>query len=147
MTERPTRRETEIWVAMNRHTRLVHARINTELKSAGLPPLKWYDVMWSIERRGGELRPSEVEAEVVFEQSSLSHLNKRLVSEGLLEVVPCEGDGRGKLLRITQKGREVRASMWEIYGALMHEMMAPLAQSDGFEWFLKEYALPWQDEE
>jgi DNA-binding MarR family transcriptional regulator len=146
MQQLPNRRETEIWVAMNRHTRLVHARVNAALKAAGLPSLKWYDVLWTIERRGGQLRPSEVEEEVVFEQSSLSHLGRRMMAEGLLQVVPCEGDGRGKLLQVTEKGRAVRAQMWQIYGPLMHEMMAPLAEPGGLERFIDDNELPWSED-
>lgn len=139
--DEPTYRETEIWVAMNRQTRLAHARINAALKAAGFPSLKWYDVLWSIERRGGQLRPLELEEDVIFEQSSLSHLSKRLVAEGLLEVVGCPSDRRGKFLQITPKGKELRKQMWEIYGPLLHQMMAPLAFSDGWESFIESAAL------
>lgn len=145
-TDLPTKRETEIWVAMNRQTRIIHARINAELKQAGLPSLKWYDVLWAIERRGGALRPSELEQDLVFEQSSLSHLSKRLVAEGLLSVTNYEGDRRSKLLHITPKGKETRARMWQIYGPRLHEMMAPLALEGGLEQFVRDNALPWSEE-
>ncbi|WP_293573734.1 MarR family winged helix-turn-helix transcriptional regulator [Phaeobacter sp.] len=133
----PTPEETRIWVAMNRLTRRIQAEISAELKAAGLPPLKWYDVLWSIERRGGALRPNDLEADVVFEQSSLSHLSKRLIAEGLLEAVSCETDRRGKVLQITPKGRDIRAKMWGIYGPRLHEMMAPIAKDPGWEGLLR----------
>ena len=145
-TDLPTKRETEIWVAMNRQTRIIHARINAELKQAGLPSLKWYDVLWAIERRGGALRPSELEQDIVFEQSSLSHLSKRLVAEGLLMVTDYEGDRRSKLLQITPKGKDIRARMWQIYGPRLHEMMEPLAQEGGLEQFIQDNALPWSED-
>ena len=119
----PTPRETEIWVAMNRTTRVIQAEISAALKAVGFPPLKWYDFLWSLERHGGRLRPFELAEDIIFEQSNLSHLSKRLVSENLIEMIDCEGDRRGKIFQITDKGIELRKRMWEIYGPLLHEKM------------------------
>ena len=121
---------------MNRTTRFVQSEINQRLKAEGLPSLTWYDVLWSIERRGGQLRPYEVEDDVIFEQSNVSYLTKRLAEEGLIEVVDCPEDRRGKLLAITQKGRDLRARMWKIYGPMLHELLERLGAAGPREAFI-----------
>ncbi|NOE17739.1 MarR family transcriptional regulator [Ruegeria atlantica] len=133
----PTSLETDIWVAMNRTTRLIQFEISAALKDAGLPPLKWYDILWSLERHGGQLRPYELAQDTIFEQSNLSHLSRRLVAEGLITFVSFDGDRRGKVLKITDKGKELRKRMWEIYGPLLHEKMRAFGKSDGWQAFIE----------
>ncbi len=133
----PTPLETDIWVAMNRTTRLIQAEISAALKDAGLPPLKWYDLLWSLERQGGQLRPYELAQDTIFEQSNLSHLCRRLAAEGLIEFVSFDGDRRGKVLQITDKGKDIRNRMWAIYGPLLHKKMRAFGSADGWSAFLE----------
>lgn len=133
----PTPLETDIWVAMNRTTRLIQSEISSALKDAGLPPLKWYDLLWSLERHGGRLRPYELTQDVIFEQSNLSHLTKRLANEGLIEIVGLDSDRRGKNLQITEKGKDLRNRMWKIYGPLLHEKMHAFGNADGWKAFIE----------
>ncbi|MDA7967256.1 MarR family transcriptional regulator [Ruegeria sp.] len=132
----PTPLETDIWVAMNRITRIVQAEIGAALKSAGLPPLKWYDLLWSLESQGGRLRPFELGRDTILEQSNLSHLSKRLEAEGLIEIVENNGDRRGKFLQITDKGKALRKRMWAIYGPLLHDQMKAFNAVDGWQSFI-----------
>lgn len=136
-TDLPTPLETDIWVAMNRMTRIIQTEISAALKDAGLPPLKWYDLLWSLERHGGRLRPFELARDVIFEQSNLSHLTRRLAAESLIEIVDLDSDRRGKVLQITAKGKDLRKRMWGIYGPLLHENMRKLAGSDGWRQFIE----------
>nr|WP_253286226.1 MarR family transcriptional regulator [Ruegeria sp. HKCCD6157] len=122
---------------MNRTTRLIQFEISAALKDAGLPPLKWYDILWSLERHGGKLRPYELAQDTIFEQSNLSHLSRRLVAEGLITFVSFDGDRRGKVLKITDKGKELRKRMWEIYGPLLHGKMRTFGKSDGWQAFIE----------
>lgn len=133
----PTPHQTEIWIAMNLTTRSIQARIGAALKAAGLPSLKWYDVLWSIELRGGQVRPVELAEDTIFEQSSISHLGRRLVSEGLIEIVGHSGDRRGKILQITEKGRALRKEMWAVYGPMLREEMSAFDGADGWRKFVQ----------
>lgn len=133
----PTEFETEIWVAMNRATRRIQSDIGAALKEAGLPPLKWYDLLWSLERHGGQLRPYELAQDTIFEQSNLSHLSKRLAAEGLVEFVEFGSDRRGKILKVTEKGRDLRKRMWSIYGPMLHEKMRAFGKVDGWQTFIE----------
>ncbi|WP_420586060.1 MarR family winged helix-turn-helix transcriptional regulator [Ruegeria sp.] len=122
---------------MNRATRRIQSDIGAALKEAGLPPLKWYDLLWSLERHGGQLRPYELADDTIFEQSNLSHLSKRLATEGLIELIEFNADRRGKVLKITQKGRELRKQMWSIYGPMLHERMRAFGAVDGWQAFIE----------
>ena len=133
----PTAFETEIWVAMNRATRRIQSDIGAALKDAGLPPLKWYDLLWSLERHDGQLRPYELAQDTIFEQSNLSHLSKRLAAEGLVEFGEFDSDKRGKVLKITAKGRDLRKRMWSIYGPMLHDRMRAFGKVDGWQTFIK----------
>lgn len=115
MTETTTQK-TAFWVALNLAYRSVHRDMEKALKKAELPPLRWYDVLWALERATDGLRPFELEKGLLFEQSNLSRMLRRIIDEGLVEERAFEGDGRGKILRISAKGRKVRKQMWAIYG-------------------------------
>ena len=124
----PTEAETALWVALNLAQRSIYVAMNAALKAEGLPPLKWYDVLWAVERsEKSGLRPSELEKSLVFEQSNLSRMLQRMIGEGLLKEAVCPQDRRGKLVRSTQKGRRVRKRMWKVYGPLIQEHMSKLS--------------------
>ncbi len=121
----PTRDETALWVALNLTQRKIYAAIDAALKTAGLPPLRWYDVLWELERaKDCGARAFELEAKLLFQQSNLSRLLQRMISGGLVEEFVFENDRRGKVIRITEKGSAVRKEMWEVYGPLIHKYMS-----------------------
>ena len=120
--EYPTAEETALWIALNRAQRSIHRSIDAALKARGLPPLRWYDVLWSLERAKGEVvRPFELEKLLILEQSNLSRLLHRMIDAGLVKESKFRGDRRGKVLGITSKGCQTREQMWKIYGPLIHE--------------------------
>ena len=97
-------------------------RIEQDLKSAGQPPLGWYDVLLELWRAdGGRLRPLEIERRTLLPQYSLSRLLSRLEGEGLIEFQAFDDDGRGKWAVITKQGRQVREAMWAVYGASIRQ--------------------------
>ncbi len=124
----PTKNETALWVALNQAQRSIYQAMDSALKASGLPPLRWYDVLWAMERAQSQgVRPFELEKELIFEQSNFSRLLRRMIDAGLVEEAQYENDRRGKLLRITSKGCDVRRQMWCIYGPLIHKHMGYMA--------------------
>ena len=117
-----------IWIALNRSRVALMRRVDKKLREKGLPPLTWYDVLWSVEKRGGAARPSEIIEDLLFEPSALSHMVRRIEAAGLLQASVVKEDGRGRVLHITPKGKEARLAIWQIYGAELEERLAPLAQ-------------------
>ncbi|MGI9489657.1 MAG: MarR family winged helix-turn-helix transcriptional regulator [Geminicoccaceae bacterium] len=125
----PTAEETALWVALNRAQRSIYRSMDLALKAKGLPPLRWYDVLWALERaEGGRVRPFELERLLIFEQSNLSRLLRRMVGAGLVEESVFQDDRRGKILGITSKGCRIRGQMWKIYGPLIHEHMSGVSK-------------------
>ena len=126
----PTSEETTLWVALNLAQRSVYSAMDSALKSEGLPRLRWYDILWAIERADTDgLRPIEIERSLLFEQSNLSRLLRRMIDEGLVAESVCPDDRRGRLLRITAKGRRVRKQMWKIYGPMIHSSVSRVSKN------------------
>ena len=73
-----------------------------------MPPLTWYDVLWTIEKLGGAARPAVIVDELLFEPSALSHMARRMETAGLLKTCVAKEDRRGRVLRITSKGLHAR---------------------------------------
>lgn len=125
----PTAEETALWVALNRAQRSIYRSMDSALQAKGLPPLRWYDVLWSLERAKGKgVRPFELEKLLIFEQSNLSRLLRRMIEAGLVEESIFQDDRRGKVLVITSKGCQIRGQMWKIYGPLIHEHMSGVSK-------------------
>ena len=67
-----------------------------------------YSVLLMTDRAGETgIRPSVLAHQVVFSRSRLPHTMKRLVSRGLIERRPCQGDGRGGLVFLTEAGKKL----------------------------------------
>ena len=124
----PDPEHVDIWIALNRSRVALMRRVDKKLREKGLPPLTWYDVLWSVEKRGGAARPSEIIDDLLFEPSALSHMVRRIEAAGLLLASVVKEDGRGRVLHITPEGKEARLAIWQIYGAELEERLAPLAQ-------------------
>ena len=119
----PSKPQSEFWIALHRAQRGTHRRIEAALKAEGLPSLRWYDVLWEVERNKDGLQPFELEKSLLFEQSHLSHMLRRMTAEGLIEQKAHKHDGRAKVITITKRGRDVRKRMWAVYGPLIHAEM------------------------
>ena len=131
MSDAPTDGETALWIALNRSQRKVYREMDQALKAQALPPLHWYDVLWSLERAGrAGKRAFELERSLLFEQSNLSRLLKRMVVDGLVEEAVCTDDRRGKVLLITPEGRRLRKLMWKTYARLIHQSMHDISLRD-----------------
>ena len=133
----PNKRETEIWVLLNRAYRQTHREMEAELREAGLPSLRWYDVLWGLELSGDSgVRAFELTRNLLFEQSNLSRILAQMVKQKLIRETACERDRRGKVLHITTEGAALRLRMWEIYGPAIKRNMEALAEAEDLPVFL-----------
>jgi len=116
MPRNPSVAITKAWARLIRARETVVGAVERDLKAAGLPPLAWYDVLLELSRApDGRLRPFEIEREILLAQYNLSRLLDRLEKEGLVTREPCEDDGRGQWVVITEKGRATQARAWKVY--------------------------------
>jgi DNA-binding MarR family transcriptional regulator len=106
------------WACLVRTQQVLLERVEADLKQAGLPPLRWYDVLLELHRAGSKgLRQFEIGSAVLLSKYNVSRLLDRLEKEKLLERYVCEEDGRGARVQVTAAGRDLAKRMWPVYGA------------------------------
>ena len=120
------------WVRLVRAEQTVLGCIEAELKSGGLPPLSWYDVLLELERsQDGRLRPMELERRTLLAQYNASRLIDRMEAAGLVTREAHPEDKRGQLIAITPEGRALRKKIWRIYGpAIAHHVGCKLQRDE-----------------
>lgn len=83
-------------------------RIEAALKCQSGLSMPEYSVLLMTDRAGeAGIRPSVLAHEVVFSRSRLTHTMKRLESRNLISRRPCQGDGRGGLVFLTDAGKRL----------------------------------------
>ncbi len=118
MKRKPSTEATAAWIRLMRVQSRVLDAVEHDLKKSGFPPLAWYDALLELSRAPrGELRPVELEKQMLIPQYSTSRLIERLVDEGLAVRRECEIDKRGQFVEITEAGRELQKKMWNSYSA------------------------------
>jgi len=122
MKRKPSTEAASAWIRLMRvQTRVLDA-VEQDLKRAGFPPLAWYDALMELSRApNGELRPVELEKQMLIPQYSTSRLIDRLVDEGLAVRRECKMDKRGLFVEITQAGRELHKKMGGAYSVAIEK--------------------------
>ena len=122
MKRKPSTEATAAWIRLMRVQGRVLDAVEQDLKKAGFPPLAWYDALLELSRApSGEMRPVELERQMLIPQYSASRLIDRLVDEGLAARRECEVDKRGQFIEITEAGRELQKKMWNAYSAAIEK--------------------------
>jgi DNA-binding MarR family transcriptional regulator len=122
MKRKPSTEATSAWIRLMRVQSRVLDAVEQDLKRAGFPPLAWYDALLELSRAPtGELRPVELERQMLIPQYSTSRLIDRLVDEGLAARRECKVDKRGQFVEITEAGRELQRRMWGAYSAAIEK--------------------------
>lgn len=109
------------WTSLVTANRVLLDDIETALKDAGLPMLGWYDALLELDKAGASgIRPFELKERLLLPQYGMSRLLDRMAKAGLVDRQDVEDDGRGQIVRLTEKGRTIRQTMWPVYaGALI----------------------------
>jgi DNA-binding MarR family transcriptional regulator len=125
---KPSKSVVDAWIALNRAQRYVFETIEAELKSAGLPPLAWYDVLWAIGRAPGRrIRMAELASSLTVSRGGLTKLADRLESAGLIRREAAEDDRRGLYAVVTPAGEQMLKRMWPVYAKVLRErFVAPI---------------------
>lgn len=118
--ETPKPQTIAAWTTLLTAQRDLLSRVERALKTAGLPPLSWYDALLEIERAGDAgVRPFALKDRLLLPQSGMSRLLDRLARDGLIEREICAKDGRGQLVRLTSAGSALRLRMWAVYSGFL----------------------------
>ena len=101
------------WTALMTKSRVLLEAVETSLKSAGYPPIAWYDALLELEKAGPDgLRPFELKDRILLPQYGTSRLLNRMVKAGLVNRQDCLEDGRGQNISISEKPPESNASSY-----------------------------------
>lgn len=117
------------WVALQHFGAQALERVEGELKTAGFPPLEWYDVLWALEREG-PMRQRDLANHILVARYSLSRLVDRMEADGLVERRDCPDDLRGQEVHLTQAGRELRMRAWTAYSPAIQGTMGRLSADE-----------------
>lgn len=122
MKRKPSLEATAAWIRLMRIQSRVLDAVEQDLKRAGFPPLAWYDALMELSRApNGELRPVELEKQMLIPQYSTSRLIDRLVDEGLAIRRECKMDKRGLFVEITAAGRDLHKRMGCAYSTAIEK--------------------------
>jgi DNA-binding MarR family transcriptional regulator len=122
MKRKPSTEATAAWIRLMRIQSRVLDAVEQDLKRAGFPPLAWYDALLELSRSPtGEMRPVELERQMLIPQYSTSRLIDRLVDEGLAARRECKNDKRGLFVEITGAGRELHKKMGCAYSTAIEK--------------------------
>jgi DNA-binding MarR family transcriptional regulator len=121
MNTRPDKTTIEAWARLIRAQQLLLEKVEADLKRAGLPSLRWYDVLLELRRAPDGLRQYEIGEAVLLNKYNVSRLLDRLEQEGLIARYACESDGRGAQVRITTEGGKLLKRMWDQYAKAITE--------------------------
>lgn len=122
MKRKPSTQATAAWIRLARVQSRVLDAVEQDLKRSGYPPLAWYEALLELSRSpSGELRPVELEKQMLIPQYSTSRLIDRLVDEGLAARRECTLDKRGLYVEITEAGRDMQKRMWSAYSVAIEK--------------------------
>src|SRR3989440_12797593 len=106
MKRKPSTEATNAWIRLMRVQSRVLDCVEQDLKKAGYPPLAWYDALLELSRApSGEMRPVELEKQMLIPQYSTSRLIDRLEDEGLAARREGKVDKSGQFVGMTAAGR------------------------------------------
>ena len=128
----PTETTVNAWARLIRAQTKVLDAVEEDLRSAGFPPLAWYDVLLELRRADGEgLRPMELEKQLLLAQHNVSRLIDRMDAKNLVKKKRAASDGRGQLVEMTEAGRDLLRKMWPVYRrAIQRHMGSKLDTSE-----------------
>jgi DNA-binding MarR family transcriptional regulator len=117
--------QSSVWrLFLTVHVRLLE-KIELRLAQAGLPPLEWYDVLFTLkEAPDYRLRLSELAARILLSRSNLTRLVDRLEKAGLLRRDACSSDRRGTFAVLTQAGLAMQQQIWAVYAEAISDYFA-----------------------
>ena len=116
MTDQLSESHITAWARLIRASQDHLARVESDLKAGGFPPLVWYDVLLELRRApDGRLRLSEIGGKILLGKSNVTRVVDRLEARGLARREDCPSDRRGAFAVLTAAGRELLAQMWPAY--------------------------------
>lgn len=87
-------------------------------------------VLNHLVRLGGAWSPARLAAAFQLTKGAMTNTLQRLERRGLVQIAADPNDGRGKLVSITEAGREMRARCVESLGPMFDDLSSQLSNRD-----------------
>jgi DNA-binding MarR family transcriptional regulator len=102
--ELPNRGGLEAWTSLlSAHATLMR-RLETDLETQTGLALADFDVLAQLAVAGGQLRMTDLAARALISRSGMTRRVARLVDEGLVRRIAADGDARGVVVSLTERG-------------------------------------------
>lgn len=122
MSDLNNKKTHEAWARLMRVSGKLLQNIESNLKTSGLPPLAWYDVLLEVRNaQPNWLRPIDIQEKMLIQQYNISRLIERLVKENYVERKSCDCDKRGLYIVLTPQGKNILDKMLPIYKAAIEK--------------------------
>jgi DNA-binding MarR family transcriptional regulator len=101
-----TEQEMKAWLRLNAVVELLPSALDAQMRrDAGLTHFEYFALGMLSEAPDRTLRMTELAAKTNATLARLSHVVRRMADRGLVDRVPCPGDGRATNVRLTETGR------------------------------------------
>ncbi|HLW80333.1 MAG TPA: MarR family transcriptional regulator [Terriglobia bacterium] len=120
------------WRAFLTAHALVLERIDRDLVDAGVLPLTWYDVLYTLYLGPGRRRRmADLAQAVLLSRSGLTRLVDRIEKKRLLRREMCPSDRRGAFAVLTGKGLDALRQTWPVYAhGIQRHFAGPLSEAE-----------------
>lgn len=122
--------ELRLWLRLLTCTQLIERNIRTALRDQFDTTLPRFDLMSQLERAPQGLKMNELSRRLMVTGGNITGITDQLVSEGLVERLPVEGDRRAYLVHLTPAGRESFEAMAQAHEAWIVQAFEGLAPKD-----------------
>ncbi|MFE3202372.1 MarR family winged helix-turn-helix transcriptional regulator [Embleya sp. NPDC059237] len=125
-------REAAVWKKYRDLRRELQSALDRQLaRDSDLSGADYAVLVPLSESPGDILRARELQAELGWERSRLSHQISRMETRGMVAREPCEDDARGSMVRMTPKGRAaIEAAAPEHVETVRRYFFDPLSADD-----------------
>ena len=84
-----------------------------------------------LHQRGGDgMAPSELAEKVGVTRATISNMLQRMERDGLVDIRPAEQDGRGKIVNLTQEGRDFMEEILPPHYLRVSKLMEKLTEDE-----------------
>ncbi|MCX5098174.1 MarR family transcriptional regulator [Streptomyces sp. NBC_00439] len=125
-------REAAVWKQYRDLQRRLQSALDRQLaRDSTLSGAEYAVLVPLSESPGDVLRARELQAELGWERSRLSHQISRMESRGLVAREPCTDDARGSMVRMTPQGRDaIEAAAPQHVETVRHSFFDPLSPDE-----------------
>jgi DNA-binding MarR family transcriptional regulator len=122
--------ELRLWLRLLTCTQLIESRVRVNLREQFNTTLPRFDLMAQLEREPDGMLMKELSQRMMVTGGNITGITDQLVTEGLVERNPVEGDRRAYRVCLTARGRKAFAAMARAHESWIVEAFASLTRGE-----------------